>query len=422
MDKKIYNEFSALLYSELIPAAGCTEPIALALAAAKCRALLGERPISGELEVSSCIIKNVNSVVIPCTGGAKGIRAAICAGIVGGNEKAELEVLSGITPEDYPKIREFSDCFSLETTPADNGYQFYIDLALRGQTGSARIVVKGCHTGVCLLEKNGQTVFDTKDSCENGCCYSESLNLENIFEFVQTVEIKDIEGVISRQVEYNTAISQEGLKNPWGAQVGRTIIERGGDDPVARACAAACAGSDARMSGCELPVVIVSGSGNQGLAASMPVIEYAKMLNSPKDTLYRALCLSALITIYQKKQVGVLSAFCGAVCAGIGSASGISYLYGADKSEIDRVIVNGLAICSGMVCDGAKPSCAAKIYAAVSSAMLGRSLCEHGGFCAGDGVLKCNADQTICAVGRMADEGMKQTNKTILDIMLHQEV
>lgn len=421
----IYTEYVKILEAELIPAMGCTEPIAIAYAAAKAREVLGTRPDSGLVEASGNIIKNVKSVVVPNTGGMRGIEAAASAGIIAGDAQAQLEVLSHVSQAQRAEIQAYCSACPIQVVPVHNGKVFYISVLVRGGGSSARVTIEDFHTNITRIEKNGQCVFE-QEHTRGGQVQSQvdepdcgMLSVERIIEFADMVSIEDVEPAISRQVAYNRAISQEGLANPWGAQVGRTLLAARGNDIKTRACAAAAAGSDARMSGCELPVVIVSGSGNQGMTASLPVIEYAQELNASREALYRALVVSDLVTIHQKSSIGRLSAFCGATSAGCGAAAGIAYLNGHRYEVIAHTIVNTLAILSGMVCDGAKPSCAAKIALAVESGLLGYEMYLNGGnqFLAGDGIVRKGVDNTIRTVGRMARQGMRETDREILDIM-----
>ena len=422
----IYTEYIKILKAELIPAMGCTEPISIAYAAAKARAVLGAFPDSCVVEASGNIIKNVKSVVVPNTGGMCGIEVAASAGIIVGSAEAQLEVLSHVTEKQRTEIQAYCSAHPVKVVPVHNGKVFYLSVFLKAGEASARVTIEDYHTNVTKIEKDGQCIFVKENTgCEeaqeqaNGIDRS-LLSVERIIEFADIVDIADIDDTISRQIAYNRAISKEGLTNPWGAQVGRTLLATRGNDNKTRACAAAAAGSDARMSGCELPVVIVSGSGNQGMTASLPVIEYAEELHASRDELYRALVVSDLITIHQKNSIGCLSAFCGAVSAGCGAAAGIAYLNGHRYEVIAHTIVNALAIISGMVCDGAKPSCAAKIAMAVESGLLGYDMYLNGGheFVAGDGIVKKGVDNNIYAVGRMARVGMRETDREILDIMM----
>ncbi len=420
-DNPLYQTYLTILHEELVPATGCTEPVAIAYAAAMGRELLGERPGDISIRVSGNIIKNVKSVVVPGTGGLKGIKAAVAAGIVAGDAEAKLQVIAHITPGDRAVIEEYMAGANITVCCSDSPYLFDIDITLLSSDHRARARIIKNHTNIVLLEKDGISKLElplTEAACEENAPSANPLCVADILDFADTVRIEDIRPVISRQIQCNTAISQEGLSRPYGANIGKTLIKNFGGDVSIRARAAAAAGSDARMSGCELPVVIVSGSGNQGLTASLPVIEFAKELRVSEDKLYRALALSVLVTVHQKAGIGRLSAFCGATSAGCGAGAGIAYLYGGGYDGIAHTIVNTLAIVSGMVCDGAKPSCAAKIASAVDAAILGCRMYQNGDqFYDGDGIIKKGVDNTICNVGRLAREGMYQTDRTILKIM-----
>lgn len=419
-DRK-YAAFVQILNEELLPAMGCTEPIAVAYASARARAVLGVLPDRCELVVSGNIIKNVKSVVVPNTGGLKGLEASVAAGVVAGNADAVLEVVASITQEQKPGIRAFMETHEIRVTPFTGDIVFYIKVTLYAGAESASVTITNFHTNIIEITKNGEAVFTASpdEGAGKGMTDRSCLDVESIIDFADTVDLDDVRSVIGRQIEYNSAISAEGLTGDWGAQIGKVLLRAGGSDYKARVKAAAAAGSDARMSGCEKPVVIVSGSGNQGMTASLPVIEYARVIGASEDMLMRALVVSDLITIHQKTGIGRLSAFCGATSAGCGAASGIAYLDGERYDAISHTIVNALAILAGMVCDGAKPSCAGKIAAAVDAGLMGYEMYKNGQqFYDGDGIVKKGVDRTIAEVGRMAREGMRETDKEILHIMV----
>jgi len=417
-----YEAYCKILKKELVVALGCTEPIALAFAAAKARELLGGMPDACALDVCGNIIKNAKSVVVPNTGGLKGIPAAVCAGLVGGRSEDKLEVLSRITKEDREEIADYLSTHEITVAPSASPKTLYIDITLTRGRDSARVVIADAHTNIVRMEKNGAVIFEVGEGellAEFDREYG-LLNVADIVDFADTVDLADVGEPIRRQVCLNTAISAEGFENDYGAQIGRVLLrdDKAREDLYARCQAAAAAGSDARMSGCEMPVVIVSGSGNQGMTASLPVVEYARQKGLPAEKLMRALVLSDLITIHQKTGIGKLSAYCGAVCAGVGAACGIAYLDGGDVDVVSHTIVNGLAITSGIVCDGAKPSCAAKIATAVFGGILGYEMYKNGQqFYAGDGIVTKGVDNTIQNVGRLAREGMCETDREILRIM-----
>lgn len=419
MEKELYCSYLQILSEELLPAMGCTEPIALAYAAAKARETLGVMPEKCRLLVCGNIIKNVKSVIVPNTGGLKGMTAALVAGFVAGDASKALEVLSSVTEEEKLEIKNKLDKIEISIAPSGGDKLLYIDVLVSAGGETARVVIEHDHTNISLIEKNDKTIYS---AAEGGAASHETdrscLSVEKIYEFANIVDLKDVYELIKRQIEYNTAISKAGLTEDWGAQIGKTLLKSNPDSPQVKAKAAAAAGSDARMSGCELPVIIVSGSGNQGMTASLPVITYAKEIGASEEMMYRAIVLSDLITIHQKTSIGKLSAFCGAVSAGSGAAAGIAYLDGVDCETIAHTVVNALAITSGMICDGAKPSCAAKIATAIEAGFLGYEMYKNGQeFYGGDGIIEKGVENTINNVGRLASVGMKETDKEILNIM-----
>ena len=425
MDKKVYDAYVAILKTELVPALGCTEPIAIAFAAAKARDVLGSFPETIRVEASGNIVKNVQGVTVPNSGGLKGIDVAATLGAVGGDAEIGLEVLSKITEEQIKKTKELVDSGFCTCSLVDGKDNLYIRVTAKSGEDTAVVVVSEKHTNIAYVEKNGKVLIDVKSTGVKTDAGNEAnkslLSVRDIIRFADEVNIDDVRAVIERQIEYNTAISKEGLAREYGAKVGRTLEKLYDKNDVrVRARAAAAAGSDARMSGCPLPVVINSGSGNQGMTVSLPVIEYAKEWNVPHDKLIRALVLANLIALLQKRYIGSLSAFCGAVCAATGAGCGITYLHGGDEDAVARTITNTLADVGGIVCDGAKPSCAAKIASAVDAAILGFELGSHEGvaFKSGEGLVKESAEDTIRSFGRMGREGMRSTDTEILHIML----
>ncbi len=415
-----YQTYLQILKEELVPAMGCTEPIALAYCAAKAREVLGCLPERARVEASGNIVKNVKSVIVPNTGGMKGIEAAAAAGIVAGDASRVLEVIAGVTEEQKVQMREYLAGDPIKVEPLET--EEILDMIVTVYHGEswARVRIANYHTNIVLIEKNGETLYEVGVMAEESAQMADRslLNVKHIYEFAETAELSDVRKLLSRQIAYNTAISEEGLKNSWGANVGSVLLAAYGDDIRVRARAAAAAGSDARMSGCELPVIINSGSGNQGMTASLPVIEYAKELNVSEDKLLRALLLSNLITIHQKTGIGRLSAYCGAISAGCGAGCGIAYLLGGDLKCISHTLVNALAIVSGIICDGAKPSCAGKIAAAVDAGILGYYMYLNGQqFYGGDGIISKGVENTINNIGRLGKEGMKETDKEIIRIM-----
>lgn len=418
-DKK-YSQYLQILKEELIPAMGCTEPIAMAYAAAKARAVLGKMPEKIDIVISGNIIKNVKSVIVPNTGGLKGITAAIAAGVAVGNADKQLEVLADVKQEDIPKIAKFMNSCQMTVMKSQSDKLLDIDLHLYAGSDSVRLRITDQHTNIVLIEKNGKVLFEAGSATNDGGETDRSvLNVQDIVDFAETVDIEDVRELLEKQIGYNLAISEEGLHGSYGASIGKTLIATRGEDVRVRARAQAAAGSDARMSGCELPVVIVSGSGNQGMTASLPVIVYANDMGASHERLLRALVVSNLITIHQKTPIGRLSAFCGAVSAGCGAAAGVAWLIDGTTDAVSATITNTLGMISGTVCDGAKPSCAAKIASAVEAGLLGFDLYENGkGLHGGDGILKNDVEKTIESVGQLAREGMRETDAEILDIML----
>ena len=425
MDKKVYDAYVAILKTELVPALGCTEPIAIAFAAAKARDVLGSFPEKIQVDASGNIVKNVQGVTVPNSGGLKGIDVAATLGAVGGDAESGLEALSKITEEQIKKTKQLVDSGFCTCRLVDGKDNLYIRVTAKSGEDTAVVVVSEKHTNIAYVEKNGKVLIDVKSTGVKTDAGNEAnkslLSVRDIIRFADEVNIDDVRAVIERQIEYNTAISKEGLAREYGAKVGRTLEKLYDKNDVrVRARAAAAAGSDARMSGCPLPVVINSGSGNQGMTVSLPVIEYAKEWNVPHDKLIRALVLANLIALLQKRYIGSLSAFCGAVCAATGAGCGITYLHGGDEDAVARTITNTLADVGGIVCDGAKPSCAAKIASAVDAAILGFELGSREGiaFKSGEGLVKKSAEDTIRSFGRMGRDGMRSTDTEILHIML----
>lgn len=418
---KDYANYVAILKEELIPAMGCTEPIAVAYCAALARANLQNIPQKVEVEVSGNIIKNVKSVIVPNTNGMKGIEAAVAAGIIAGDEKKALEVISNVSEEQKNQLREYLKYTPIQIKPIEQGELLDIIVTVFADKDYTKVRIAHSHTNVVWIEKNGVCVLDQKSNNsgeETSLANTNTLTVEKIYDFAESVDISDIKDIISCQIQYNTAVSEEGLKGSWGASIGKIIIDSYGDNVRQRAKAAAAAGSDARMSGCELPVVVNSGSGNQGITISMPIITYAKELRCSEEKLYRALVLANLISIHQKKGIGCLSAYCGAVSAGAAAGCGIAYLHGGDLKTIAHTWVNAIAITSGMVCDGAKPSCAAKIAMAVDAGILGFEMYQNGQqFRDGEGIVSKGIENTIDNVSRLGSEGMRQTDREIIRIM-----
>ena len=417
---RVYQDYLQILQEELIPAVGCTEPIAVAYAAARGRQVLGAVPDAVVVEASGNIIKNVKSAVVPHTGNLRGLKAAVAAGVIAGVPERQLEVLADVAVAEHDAIRRYRDQTPIQVSLLATDKVFDLILTLYRGADQVRIRIADYHTNVVLLEKNGQVLL--RQTIVAGDAERESrntLNLEQIWEFTQNVALAEIQPLLDRQIYCNSAIAAEGLHGSYGAGIGKLLQTRGPWGVMERAKAAAAAGSDARMAGCELPVVINSGSGNQGITASVPVIEFANELHSKPEDLYRALVLSNLIAIYLKSKIGYLSAYCGVVSAGVGAGGGIAYLYGAGRTEVEKTISNGIAILSGTICDGAKASCAAKIAAAVEAGILGYWMVREGKeFRGGEGIVADTVEHTLAHVGRLGKEGMKETDREIIRIMV----
>ncbi|MBR0134844.1 MAG: serine dehydratase subunit alpha family protein [Clostridia bacterium] len=418
---KTYDQFIQIMNEELRPAMGCTEPIAIAYAAAKAREVLGAKPERLLIEVSGNIIKNVKSVVVPHTGGLRGIPAAAAAGASVGDAEKELEVISNVTGEGIAAMRDFLKAVPIEVKFADTPHIF--DIMITASTGeeSAYVRIVEYHTNIVCIKKNGETVFENETvEKADGLTDRSVLSIERIVEFGEIVDIEDVKELLERQINYNMAIAEEGLKNNYGANVGKTLLSQG-DDIRMKLRAYAAAASDARMNGCEMPVVINSGSGNQGITTSVPIIVYARERGHSHEELLRALTVANLVTTHLKTGIGRLSAYCGAVSAGCGMAAGLAFIRGGRFREIAHTVVNAVAMNSGVVCDGAKASCAAKIASAVEAGILGLEMFEAGNqFFGGDGIVKKGVENTIASVSRLAKLGMAETDKEIIRLMLEE--
>ena len=413
-----FDVYNAALADELLPAMGCTEPIALAYAGAICAKRLGGFPETIRVEVSRNIIKNVKSVVVPNTEGLRGIEAAVVAGLVSARPEAALEVLSGVTPDEKKEIHERLASQKMEVVPSDEPDVFFIRLTTTRAGKTVTVVIRTSHTNVTRIEEDGEAVFLKNDHAEEEDA-PELWHVSELIRAARTMPLDVSRPLLERQIAANMAIAEEGLKTPWGAGVGRVILSRNPEDPAVRARAWAAAASDARMNGCELPVVIVSGSGNQGITASVPVVIFAQSLKSSEEELLRAVLLSDLVTIALKQGIGKLSAYCGAVSAGCGAGAGIAMLKGYVDNEIADVVSNALATTSGLICDGAKSSCAAKIAMSVEGALMALDMvAQEKVFREGDGIVQHTVDETAEAVGRIASRGMVMTDKEIIRVML----
>lgn len=419
--KEIYSAYTEILKEELMAAMGCTEPIALAYAAAIARRELNDLPDKVLVQTSGSIIKNVKSVIVPNTGHLKGIPAAVSAGIVAGNPDKELEVIADVSKDDIKNIEKFMQEKEIVVEHLDEGIIFDIVITLYKGEDYAKVHIINSHTNVVLVEHNHQILksSDCLNDMPSDTAKYELLNMKDIWDYINHVGLVDIKDILDRQIAYNMAIAEEGLQADYGANIGKVILSSDANSLKARAVAMAAAGSDARMNGCELPVIINSGSGNQGITVSVPVITYAKELKATDEQLYRALALSNLTAIHQRTPIGRLSAYCGAVNAGAAAGAGIAYLSGGDYEAVIHTVVNALAIVSGIICDGAKASCAGKIAFAVEAGILGYNMYMQGQqFYGGDGIVKKGIEDTLKSVGRLGKDGMKGTNEEIIKIML----
>lgn len=420
LDEVKYNNYIKLLHHELIPAMGCTEPIALAYGARVLVELLGSIPVKTDALICGNIIKNVKSVIVPKTNGLKGLEAAIAAGYFAKSLENGFSVLETLTKDDPLKIKEYLKLNNIFVKPSNKPFRLYIELTGYDRKGNnAKITIAGEHTNICHKEYNGNIILDKNyEEIKKDLDCHKDLNVSDIIKFANEVDLNLVKDILKKQIECNLAIANEGLSNKYGANIGRVLLSTYGDNVNIKARAYAAAASDARMSGCALPVIILSGSGNQGITASLPVYIFAKEYNKTEDEMLRALLVSDLITLDQKKEIGRLSAFCGATLAAIGAACGIAFLMGLKEKGISQTIVNSLGIISGMVCDGAKPSCAAKIAEAIDSALLGYYMTiNNERFKSGEGLISSCVEDTISNVGKMARLGMAQTDDEILKIM-----
>lgn len=419
-----YEAYVNILKEELVPAMGCTEPIALAYAAATARSILDGLPERVLVEASGSIIKNVKSVIVPNTNHLKGIPAAAAAGIVAGKPEKELEVIAEVSEEQAEAVKEFLDHTEIQVKHIDQGITFDIIVTLYKGESYVKVRIANYHTNIVLIEKNGEILKEVpvEGEKEEGLTDRSLLNMKDIYDFAETVDIEDIREVLGRQIEYNMTIAEEGIRGDYGANVGSVLLSMDEQSLFVKTKAMAAAGSDARMNGCELPVIINSGSGNQGITASVPVVVFAKERGISEEKLYRALALSNLTAIHQKTPIGRLSAYCGAVSAGAGAGAGIAYLSGGDYEAVIHTVVNALAIVSGIVCDGAKASCAAKIAFAVEAGIFGYQMYVNGQeFKGGDGIIMKGVEATLKSVGRLGKQGMKETNEEIIRIMVGEE-
>ncbi len=422
MDQKLYDNYVNILKHELVPALGCTEPIAIAYAAAKAAQVLGTFPQQIEMSCSGNIIKNVKGVTVPNSGGMKGIEVAAVLGVVGGDADRELEVLESVTDESIQRTRELLAQEICSCRLVEGVENLYITAKVSAAGHEAEVTIVSHHTNVTRIVKDGKIILDcpVERETENAGIDRSKLTVKDILEFASLVKMEDVEPILQRQVKLNSAISQEGLDNNYGAQIGKTLLQVRGSSVTTRACARAAAGSDARMGGCSMPVIINSGSGNQGMTVSLPVIVYAQEWGMSTEKMYRALVVSNLIAIHQKYYIGSLSAYCGAVSAACGAGAGITYLYGGSYEQVSLTIINTLGNVGGIVCDGAKPSCAAKIASSVDAALMAFHLSvQNKSFLPGEGIIKGDIEETIKSVGYIGRVGMRSTDTEILNIMIN---
>ena len=428
-----YQKCITILHEELLPAMGCTEPIAVAYCAAVAKDYLGELPDKVLVEASGNIIKNVKSVVVPNTGHLRGIPAAAAAGIIAGDAARQLEVISNVSDKQQKMIADYINHTAIDVRLAESPQVFDIIVTVFKENRYVKVRIANYHTNIVLIEKNGQILQrrDVQEQSEEGLTDRSFLSVERILDFANTFELADLKELLDRQISYNMAIAEEGIRNDYGANIGSVLLSAGAavlksnDEPAIRlrARAMAAAGSDARMNGCELPVIINSGSGNQGITASVPVVVYARAMGVSNEKMYRALALSNLLAVHQKTPIGRLSAYCGAINAGAAAGCGIAYLKDGSLEAISHTLVNALAIASGVICDGAKASCAAKIALAVDNGILAYEMyCQGQQFFGGDGIVKEGVENTIKSVGYLGREGMRETDKEILYIMTNKTI
>lgn len=422
VDSSLMKQYIQILEEELVPALGCTEPIAIAYAAAKAREVLGIFPKEALVKCSGNIIKNVKSVAVPNTEGLTGIRASLLAGLVGGQADKKMEVLAAMTCDHVAVVKKLlaSGFGKVEYLDTDINLHLIVELAAEKQC--VKVEVRHMHTNICRIEKNDELLYQNEADAEtNTGIYTDRsvLTVKGIYEFANTVPLTNVRNLIDRQINYNLAIANAGLQGDYGVKIGQTLLDMGDESLRTKIKAYTAAASEARMSGCSLPVVTNSGSGNQGLASSVPVIIFVREKGLSEEQLIRGLLFSNLLTIHQKTLIGRLSAFCGAVSASCSSGAAITYLAGGSLDKIALTISNTLANISGIVCDGAKPSCAAKIASCLEAAYMAHALACNGRYYqAGDGIIKEDIEKTIAAIGRIACKGMRATDTEIIKIMM----
>lgn len=415
----LYSIYVQILKEELVMAMGCTEPIAISYACAKATQVLDHLPDRIVVKASGSIIKNVKSVIVPHTNGLKGIEVAAAAGALYGDADAKLEVLSNATRDQIEELPEYVQNTNITVQHIEQGHVFDLEINVYYEQEHASVRIVDTHTNIVQIEKDWKVVFEDKTTNLEHKADHSALIMKQIWDFSQTVDIDDVKEILDCQIACNMAIANEGIHNSYGANIGHVILNMDSDCVKTKAKAYAAAGSDARMNGCELPVVINSGSGNQGITCCVPVVVYAKELNCTNEQLYRALVLSNLTAIYIKTGIGTLSAFCGAVSAGAAAGAGIAYLHDGTYEEIQHTIVNALAILSGTICDGAKASCAAKIASSIDAGIMGYYMYKNKQqFYAGDGIVAHSVDETIQNIGTLGSQGMLQTNDKIIEMMI----
>lgn len=420
LDKKVYQNYIGILKEEMIPAMGCTEPIALAYGAARAREILGSEPERIVAHCSGNIVKNVRCVIIPNSGGLTGIEAGVVLGAVAGNAALDMEVLSKVDEAGRARCRELLAKNICKVELLDSPVVLHFIIEMYAGEDSVSLEIKYDHINVTKIVKNGEVLLDVDEKCgETECADRTLLNLEDIKDFADTVDLDDVRELLDKQIQSNMAIAHEGMTGKYGLGIGRIIRETYSNDMLTKMRSLTAAASEARMGGCDMPVVINSGSGNQGISCSVPLIVYAREMELPEYVLYRALVFSNLLTVYQKQYIGKLSAFCGAVSASCAAGAAITYIVGGGLDVIKKTIENTLANIPGIICDGAKISCAAKIAASLDAAFLAHHLAMNGqSYAPYTGILQEETGETISCVGQIGKEGMKETDKEILRIML----
>jgi len=417
------NLITNIIRKELITALGCTEPIAIAYASSIVSKQLGGMPDSFDVNVSGDIIKNVKGVIVPNTGGQKGIKPAVIAGALSAKPEARLEILNELSTDQISRVKGIVNESSVKISKKQGEHNLYIEVVGFLGENYAKAIIENKHTNVTHISKNDKIVFssDKAKNSKNDFTGYDQLSFDVIYDFIEKTDLADFEDLLQMQIEYNCRIAQIGLNEPYGLGIGKTLLKRD-KSPENMAAAYAAAGSDARMSGCDSAVVINSGSGNQGLAVSLPIYIFGRETGSSQESIYRAMLLSNLISIYIKSKIGTLSAFCGAVSAGTAAGAGITYLKGGNRQKVSDTIINSLSNLSGVICDGAKPSCAYKIASGVQSGVLASELAMDG--CVvenGDGIISSNVDKTVTAVSDIVKIGMQETDNAIIDIMIESE-